>query len=790
MSGKRFFFSIACLLGTVILAGVAIAGPTVSIDPASSGPINCSQSVTLDVDFTPDGGTPAMRGYSIYITCTSGLTFDETDITEGSAFDTVVGDANTFEIIDEGGGVYSVNSAILGPTAGLTVAADLFSVTFHGASTETATADIQSATLRDLLNEDIADVVLADGTVDVDCTAPTIPTITAEPAYTAGLTNTIDWSDESGTGATEYNAERATDSGFTTDLVDSGWIAGTSHEFTGLLDTQIYYYRVKTRDALDNQSDWATYVSSTQDDVDPTSSADAQPAYQTSLTFDVAFTSSDATAGVNYVELYYQLDGGGYVQFAGTFPTTPISFTAPSDGAYDFYTIATDNAGNVEAAPGVADASTTVDTTAPTAAADLSAAAGYEETTVTWTDPGGADVVSVEIWRGLWHNGSGVSVYPEYDDDGGSTIPTRPADRAAADASGEWALAGTVAPGTGTFTDTGLTTRGIYYYEIFGVDNAGLYSAPAAASDLATCYWLADVDATYDGYVNTADVSEMGAAFGESDGDGNWDNEVDVGPTDDHSGTGIPDTDDIIDFEDMMIFALNYSVVAPAKDDSGPHPGTQIPMLSWQQIEENVWALALAEPCATLKAVHLTGNLPANVSVDLDGGELLQEQDMPFFLANIAANGLDVNLSIMGDKTIFAGEGELFRINLSEAAEPGAITVAARGVENEALEFQLDSLTAVPLPTVYFLGHNYPNPFNPSTSILFDLPETQRVTLGVFDVRGRRVATLVDGEMPAGSHTVTWHGRDDRGQLVSSGMYLYKIDAGPLQATRRMMLMK
>ena len=82
-------------------------------------------------------------------------------------------------------------------------------------------------------------------------------------------------------------------------------------------------------------------------------------------------------------------------------------------------------------------------------------------------------------------------------------------------------------------------------------------------------------------------------------------------------------------------------------------------------------------------------------------------------------------------------------------------------------------------------AHNFPNPFNPSTEILFDLPETAMVSLAVYDVSGREVARLIEGELPAG-----WHrARFDAGSL-SSGVYLYRIRAGDFRDTGRMILLK
>ncbi len=85
----------------------------------------------------------------------------------------------------------------------------------------------------------------------------------------------------------------------------------------------------------------------------------------------------------------------------------------------------------------------------------------------------------------------------------------------------------------------------------------------------------------------------------------------------------------------------------------------------------------------------------------------------------------------------------------------------------------------------YALIQNYPNPFNPSTTIRFALPQREHVKLKVFDVNGREIATLVDGEMPAGKHAVTFAPR-----AATTGLYFYKLTAGQFSQTRKAVLMK
>ena len=812
-----------------------------------------------------------------------------------------------------------------------------------------------------------------DASTIVDTTPPDIPDMDAEPAYTQGLANTVSWSDESASGAAEYYVERATDAGFTAGLANSGWIAGTSHGFSGLTDGQIYYYRVKSRDAQDTESAESGSVFSTQDDTAPTSSVDALPTYETSLTFDVAYTADDATSGVDYVKLYYQVDEGGYVQFGTTFSTSPISFTAPSDGDYDFYTVATDVVTNEEGLPTTPpDASTIVDTTAPathvdalgaitvtasftitytldseavsglgsvdlwyqlgtggsytnygpfsgtsitfdsggtggdgtyyfysvgtdlagnveapptgpdhdtftlvdtagpsvtsflvngtdtytnstsvqlsmtvtdvvdmefsndnvtwsgyvayaptypwtlvapdgtktvyahfrdsslivtnaqddivldTAApgpvTDLTALRGNDKVTLGWTNPGEGET-ECAVWRAVWHTGDNTtSAYPEYDDTN-PTEPAWPADRAAALASAEWDSVDSIVPPLDAYLDDSLD-RGIYYYVVYPRDEAGNWGDGAQVSSIS--YLLGDIGG--DGAVTGADITVLGSAYGTSDGPAPYNNECDVGPTDDYSGAGVPDTDDLIDFDDLMIFALNWDETVTK---TLPTEGSRIAVFSWVKIDETTRSLVLAEPCANLKGLNLSADLPQGAVLTVTAGELLGRQDSFHFLQNIPEHGLDAGLALMGHNACITGQGELIRINLAAGHEPGDILITARNSANEELEYTLDESTTVPdTPTRYSISANYPNPFNPMTKIDFALPEPQRVQLSIFTVDGRRIATLANESMPAGHHTVTWTGRDDRGEPVASGIYFYRIQAGDFCRTEKMTLLK
>ena len=97
--------------------------------------------------------------------------------------------------------------------------------------------------------------------------------------------------------------------------------------------------------------------------------------------------------------------------------------------------------------------------------------------------------------------------------------------------------------------------------------------------------------------------------------------------------------------------------------------------------------------------------------------------------------------------------------------------------------------TIIPLANDFHLS-NYPNPFNPSTTINYSLKENSKVSLNIYNIKGQKVKTLVNEVLPAGDHSVIWHSRDDNGKHVSSGIYFYKLNAGDHQKVKKMVLLK
>jgi hypothetical protein len=102
----------------------------------------------------------------------------------------------------------------------------------------------------------------------------------------------------------------------------------------------------------------------------------------------------------------------------------------------------------------------------------------------------------------------------------------------------------------------------------------------------------------------------------------------------------------------------------------------------------------------------------------------------------------------------------------------------------------LGALSVESTPTEFALNQNFPNPFNPETTIKYQLAESAPVQLRIYNIVGQVVRTLVSEQQAAGRYQIRWNGTDDRGVAVSSGIYFYQVSAGKFQDVKRLMLLK
>jgi len=187
--------------------------------------------------------------------------------------------------------------------------------------------------------------------------------------------------------------------------------------------------------------------------------------------------------------------------------------------------------------------------------------------------------------------------------------------------------------------------------------------------------------------------------------------------------------------------------------------------------------------------------------IQFDGLPLRVGDKLEFFTDDGALCGQGIYGEGILKFTPVYGRDELDHAAASYVAEGGSVQVFVNGQraypnapwEGNGSRVRLERLFSNPadiVPESYALQQNFPNPFNPSTVIKFELPVAGHATLTVYNVLGQEVRTLADDFYVTGSHEVEWDGRDNSGRQVSSGVYLYRLQAGDFNQTRKMVLLK
>ena len=122
--------------------------------------------------------------------------------------------------------------------------------------------------------------------------------------------------------------------------------------------------------------------------------------------------------------------------------------------------------------------------------------------------------------------------------------------------------------------------------------------------------------------------------------------------------------------------------------------------------------------------------------------------------------------------------GEIFEVDTSEILEIS--------FENTSVEEMVDFISQIP---IRFLK-NHPNPFNPITTISFEIGEAGKTKIEIFNIKGQKIKTLLKQKMEIGKHSVDWEGNDNNNKRVSSGIYFYKISVNGKQKTNKMIMLK
>ena len=162
------------------------------------------------------------------------------------------------------------------------------------------------------------------------------------------------------------------------------------------------------------------------------------------------------------------------------------------------------------------------------------------------------------------------------------------------------------------------------------------------------------------------------------------------------------------------------------------------------------------------------------------GGVIVGVPEMP--ITNIHLK----NVSISSSAGIQVRNASVDTSNVNIKVSSGSPYILEVGGTVGSVTFVKNEITL----SGYTLEQNYPNPFNPTTQIRFNMPEESVVTIKIYNMLGKEIKTLISGEKTAGEHSVTWNGTNDRGILVASGTYFYRINTGNFTQVKKMIFMK
>jgi hypothetical protein len=463
-------------------------------------------------------------------------------------------------------------------------------------------------------------------------------------------------------------------------------------------------------------------------------------------------------------------------------------------------------------------ASMTIDMTAPAAITDLSGEAqvsghdadGTLGVTLTFSPPGDAEIV--EVYRAPYGTGDGTSAYPEYDDVPGAGSPPAPS----YPPGDPWTLTDVIA--TGGVDE--VTTRGFWSYAVFTKDACGNVSAVSNVTAGTLNYLLGDYTPPLGGGNNVVgglDVSALGAHYGASLVFNDTYNYLDIGPTTDGSPQAMPETDDHLNFEDLMILGINYDdpggfqrqgpVVTGPASLVGIDP-MQPPVLSLRLDpvlrpgDPLVAHLRLGNNAGQVKGIHalISFDATAYELIGTDAGDLTSDGEV-FWTTLADPRGIWVDAVSLGEGRTFTGSGEVARLRFRQRGQGAAPALAvvdlrdagnrAPGVANERDETGADRVVTAGLAVVGGLELGpiaHPNPFSGRTDISFRISAASPVDMRIYDVAGRLVRAFSIASLSAGDHMLTWDGRLENGALAGRGVYFYELRTGA-QTWRRKLLM-
>ena len=257
----------------------------------------------------------------------------------------------------------------------------------------------------------------------------------------------------------------------------------------------------------------------------------------------------------------------------------------------------------------------------------------------------------------------------------------------------------------------------------------------------------------------------------------------------DQSATyGITNTTWLNAYEPMAYIIFNPSATVPPIADAAPHGGAK-------------YAASFASTTPANNDWMITPIVPGGGELRFWAKSYTAQYGLERFKVGVSTGGTNpTNFTIISGANHIEAPIEWTEYSYSLAAYADQdIRVAIQCVSNDAFIFMVDDVKITgpisnenEVAPVYAtaLKGNFPNPFNPETTIQYSVKENSPVSIEIFNVKGQKVRSLVNNVKEAGEHTVVWNGTDDNGRAVSSGVYYFKMNAGKYSSTKKMIMMK
>jgi hypothetical protein len=834
------------LLNTVSASGIVDAGgglecPEVSAEVASAlllgdavtpvPPTTCitpaytcvAVPVTVDrVDTTP------VRGFTVDIALGGGLALCGAGIAEGTYLNSV--GTTAFQVVDNGGGAYTVDCAILGGSAGAVGAGTLFTLNLAAAGTGIGTVTVTAVQMRDLVNRSvpaipgdaatitidnsnptaIADLAAAqvktgndgDGTTKIALTFTAPGDAAAVEVYRAPYGNYPEYNDAPNAGAAPgvpsyppgapWSLTAVTASGQTDEF--GPCMLGTSH-----LEVAGTYAGTNWTDPRTNYAYRLSGVAVGKNN------HNVPPGPPTGA------PTGSLDPNLATIE-YFRMPAGGTLTIAGSFttPLTVSNFTSTTPDEY--LTVGLVNKPWVDVASGGYNSYmfNTPQTGFGTkgnaylvfyrnGSVVRTAMEYYNSGNVTSPDQRAVASVSsfsIQFQDGLDKDGNVVAVggRMRYALDGGAYGPwdtyLRDFRELTALQLGAYTVSGGVV--AADFGPVCSTLRDFWYYVAFAKDECGNVSAVSNMTAGTLNYHLGDVMAggtvcAGDNVVNMPDISLLGGHYGVVEGNALYLACLDVGPTTDRYVDALPTTDNKINFEDLMMFAINYETAYMTMPPVAAVASDAV----WVEGPAKVTAGQTFTVSLRMSGSGALLGLSANLGwdravaelVSIEAGELVTSQGGVV----LSPGGGLVDCALLGADRRLVGEGDLARVTFRALAN-GAPQVAVAAVDARDAANRMVELTGTPptvVPAVTSFAPAMPNPFRGTTTLSYALAKGGAVELTVYGVDGRKVATLASGVQEAGSYRLVWDGGNAR-----PGLYYARLTTPQGKFTRTLVLVK